>query len=547
MTFLPKIRVLKEVLGEEVIEKLYRLQVFTIILAVIEVAGISLLLPIIKLIGEDDDVVFLTLALTPLQAQLMLILVLITVVLFNLVGQAFVLRTASWIGGKLSERTFSATLNQNFSDIYKQPSSYWTNSIVNESARAAHQVIVPMVKLTGRFSFVLILIIVGNYHQPYLTNGFLLFLCLFYMAIFQYVRPRLSKSGKNISKTTEERIGLVANTYEALAELKIYRIEGEFKKIFREKAESFSNALGQSMILSALPRYIIEGFVGLIIGVAAIIMSLTQTSETDVASLVYLAVIFLRLLPASQETYQHIAALRTNWVALESCWRIISSNSSKRIKLESENDISGCSDRIELKIIKYGYPQTILKDIRLDFYRGELTTIVGESGCGKSTLIKILSGLILDYDGEVLLPESKIDCKKFKWSYVDQNVAILGNDLKYNITLGKPISENAFLDLINDCKLADTYKKIENMKKQKQDFELGNTLSGGERQRVAIARALCQQSDGYIFDEVTSALDVGTEQQMINAIKKYCMDKFCISVAHRPGFIEASSRKIVME
>ena len=70
----------------------------------------------------------------------------------------------------------------------------------------------------------------------------------------------------------------------------------------------------------------------------------------------------------------------------------------------------------------------------------------------------------------------------------------------------------------------------------------GINLSGGQKQRIAIARALYKGSKIIIFDEATNALDVDTEQALIDSIKKLSLDITIIFVTHRLSSLSFCNR-----
>ena len=64
--------------------------------------------------------------------------------------------------------------------------------------------------------------------------------------------------------------------------------------------------------------------------------------------------------------------------------------------------------------------------------------------------------------------------------------------------------------------------------------EAGSRLSGGQKQRIGIARAIASDSDIFVFDEVTSALDIKTEMQLIDNIRNGLTGKTVVMISHRP-------------
>ncbi|MDU8911922.1 ABC transporter ATP-binding protein [Aestuariicoccus sp. MJ-SS9] len=157
----------------------------------------------------------------------------------------------------------------------------------------------------------------------------------------------------------------------------------------------------------------------------------------------------------------------------------------------------------------YGGSVTALKDINLDFNRGELTSLLGPSGCGKTTLLKIIAGLLEPTKGEVAVngrpvtgpgPERAFVFQDFAlmpWATVLRNAAF-GLELQ-----GVPVKEreDRARHYVAEVGLAGFEDKYP------------HELSGGMRQRVGLARALAVDADVLLMDEPFSAVDEQTRRK----------------------------------
>ena len=77
--------------------------------------------------------------------------------------------------------------------------------------------------------------------------------------------------------------------------------------------------------------------------------------------------------------------------------------------------------------------------------------------------------------------------------------------------------------------------------------ERANAVSGGERQRILLARALLRNPKIFIFDESTSALDVNTEKEIMDNIRKFYPDATRIFITHRENCLELFDRVVFIE
>lgn len=182
--------------------------------------------------------------------------------------------------------------------------------------------------------------------------------------------------------------------------------------------------------------------------------------------------------------------------------------------------------------------QEVLKHINLDIPYGKKVGIVGETGSGKSVLLKTLVRIRDISDGSITIDGYDIKDYSLKnlrdmFSYVFQDVFLFSNTIESNIAFSKPEIEkrmvteaavqakaNHFIDA-----LADRYQTIVG--------ERGLGISGGQKQRISIARAFLKNAPVFILDDSTSALDVGTERELLRNIRENFSDKSVIITAHR--------------
>jgi len=177
-----------------------------------------------------------------------------------------------------------------------------------------------------------------------------------------------------------------------------------------------------------------------------------------------------------------------------------------------------------------------LKNICYNFKKNGKYAIVGQSGSGKSTLAKLMMGYYDNYDGNILISNHNIkDINREDlyslMSILHQNVFLLDDTLKNNITLYKSYTNDAYRSALKTANLLDVEGRLLYGSNTILG-EGGNTLSGGERQRVSIARSILKGSELLIMDEATSGLDNitahGIESSIINA-----KGMTCIFVTHR--------------
>ena len=168
-------------------------------------------------------------------------------------------------------------------------------------------------------------------------------------------------------------------------------------------------------------------------------------------------------------------------------------------------------------------------DVSFELYPGECFGLIGESGSGKSTLANLVAGLEKADSGAVYMEGSggRIDLlakgsRKLQKEYGQKRQMIFQNPrLSFNpaMTIGKGLEEalRYYTKLSKEERKKRALENLElvGLKKEYYDrhaFE----LSGGECQRAAIARALMIEPEFLICDEITSALDVSVQAQIMD-------------------------------
>jgi len=208
--------------------------------------------------------------------------------------------------------------------------------------------------------------------------------------------------------------------------------------------------------------------------------------------------------------------------------------------------------QIELNNISFRYaPNTpqVLRDISLRVEPGQKVALVGYTGSGKSTLGKLLLGLYLPTDGNILydgvcLQQFSFRALRSQLGVVMQEATLFSGSIRENIALTNP--EMNLEQIAHVASLAALHDDIMRMPMGYETYiaEGGSALSGGQRQRLALARALAQEPSILLLDEATSHLDVVTEQRVEQHLHALTCTR--IIIAHRLSTVRDADLILVM-
>lgn len=221
------------------------------------------------------------------------------------------------------------------------------------------------------------------------------------------------------------------------------------------------------------------------------------------------------------------------------------------------NGNGGTSDvAVELRNVCFRYPGSqgddILSGINLKVKKGETVAIIGSTGSGKSSLVSLIPRFYDAYSGEVVVDGMNVrdydlhDLRQ-KIGFVLQKAELFSGTVANNIRWG---NENASDDeVIRAAKIAQADEFITGFNDGYETMisEKGASLSGGQKQRVSIARAIVRHPEILIFDDSTSALDLGTEARLQNALRENLKGTTIIMIAQRIASVKNADRIAVLE
>ena len=216
-------------------------------------------------------------------------------------------------------------------------------------------------------------------------------------------------------------------------------------------------------------------------------------------------------------------------------------------------------DNLTVQGLTYLYPNSPngIQNFDLEFSAGSFTVVTGQIGAGKTTLLKALLGVLPIQSGQVCwngktITEPKNYFVPPRCAYTPQVPRLFSESLKDNILMG----------LSDDTELIDQAVRLGVMEEDLPTLDdgletivgpRGVKLSGGQMQRTAAARMFARRAELYVFDDLSSALDVETEQKLWERVFTTAdtadaqHQVTCLVVSHRRPALRRADQIVVLK
>lgn len=221
---------------------------------------------------------------------------------------------------------------------------------------------------------------------------------------------------------------------------------------------------------------------------------------------------------------------------------------------ENAHVLENVSGRITFNNFSFMYPDastTSLEGVSFEIQPGEIVGIVGKIGSGKTTLVNSLLRLYNVNEGTLFIDghdimHCDIHSVREAISYVPQDNFLFSDKVRNNIAFSNIALEYDKIELA--AKFAAVHENIIEFTEGYDTIsgERGVTLSGGQKQRVSIARAYIKEAPIMIMDDSVSAVDVKTEETILQNIKEKRNGKTTLVIASRVSTVMHMDKILVL-
>lgn len=459
--------------------------------------------------------------------------------------------TATAVKRYFQDRLFDRFLHSPFQFQADKRSAEWVRNVTIDCNALEGRFFMPLLVLLGEVIPALFIC-----SALFLVNAtaFLAAMGIFAVigaSIFLTTHRRLVRLGQAQQTADGHIVQLAQQAFHGLSELKIYNLKEWAQQRFQSFTNASRRAINEALFISLLPRFAFEIALYISLGLVFIFYTLNGTPLVQVAGeIMIFGAAAMRLLPSVSKVVSHLQALKHAKPA------IVAVTNTLLAPVEPEWPLGRKDEHLlkfrSISLVGVGFTYTgqdVLSSLDIKIVAGDKLAVMGASGSGKSTLINLILGLLPPTKGQVMLNKLPLAKREAQWwtciGYVPQEPFLMDANAITNIMLGN--------DGYTDEDVARAHELISRldlpnslMEKTNNIGEDGARLSGGQRQRIAIARALCRNPQVLILDEATSAMDLQTQERVIDVVSEYMKDRTVLMITHRAETLKYCNKVLTL-
>lgn len=318
-----------------------------------------------------------------------------------------------------------------------------------------------------------------------------------------------------------------------------------YKETFKQLQQSIFNLGKTQLMLNVSTAIFNTTIVVSVIGIGAL---LTLDGDLGAGKLMAVVTICASLIPASANLASLMLTISDAEISFDRISELTDMPPEDQA-IHAKN-VTEPIQKITMEAVSFRFPgrNEIISCASLEVAKGEIVGLVGESGSGKTTILNLLAQSYKPTSGVILVNGNALGLIPVKtWrsviSYIPQDIQIFNGTVEDNILLGDQ-GLNMELDAVLQL---DYYSRFLNSLPyglKTQIGEEGINLSGGQKQWVGIIRALIRKPQVILLDEITSAMDVLNEREVVSLLTMLKRDSYIIYVSHRVETLRTLSDRI---
>ncbi len=343
----------------------------------------------------------------------------------------------------------------------------------------------------------------------------------------------------------------VRQAMDGIKEIRVLGAERFFSDRIARNGDALCSAQASSNTISNSARYFLELAVVVFAVLVPLIASGTGASTVDMVPVI-------AIFGAGTMRLVTLFGLTTSTLTQMGFYRQVVHSLYNDLKQDApplQKNTSGqyAEDFLHISVKNLGFSYSaasspVLGTVDFKIERGDKLVLLGPSGAGKSTLVDLLLGILQPSRGSVDVTDSSgrlLGHSAAPYSvYLPQSTFLIDDTVRRNVALGQDDAQIDEVGLREALRRTHLLEVVESLP-QGLDTPVGDRgvrLSGGQRQRIAIARAFYLGRTVLFLDEATSAIDVKTEEAILNDLLLGADDLTVVLITHRVDIVHRFDR-----
>ncbi|MBL5771734.1 ABC transporter ATP-binding protein [Heyndrickxia sporothermodurans] len=487
--------------------------------------------------------------------------VLVLVLLFAYITDAFLTFLQSWLMAGVSQRIVKRLRSSLFKKLQKLPVSFFdtrthgelmsrlSNDIDNVSntiSQSTTQLMSGGIVLLGSLIMMLIL-------SPILTLATLITVPLVFL-----LTKTIAKKTRILFKNQQIQLGKlnghIEETISGIQVVKAFNHEDKAIEEFEEVNTKLKQVGLKAQIWSGFLMPLMNVISNLGFAIVAIVGGLLAVKSLITIGVIASFLTYSRQFGRPLNDLANIFNVLQSGVAgAERVFEILDEKEEIEDQAEAIT-LTNPKGNVHFENVSFGYrPDVpILKNVRFEAEIGSSTAFVGPTGAGKTTIVNLLTRFYDVTEGHIYLDGKDIreytrDSLRKCFGIVLQDTYLFSGTIKENIKYGKPDATDE--EVIAAARMANADLFIKKLPNQYETMlsENGGNLSQGQRQLLAIARVMLARPALLILDEATSSIDTRTELHIQDALLKVMNGRTSFIIAHRLNTVREADTIMVID
>ena len=455
--------------------------IITVLSAFAEVISVGAIIPVLTLIFSPNEILSflpkygfnILSGFSSDKVQILIILVFTFAVIVSISLRVLVIHLTNAFAFNFSARLSNQLLKGALSANYQFHIGGRSNemlSTLNKVQAIGNEIVAKVISGFASIVVSVVILLFLSFIDTWLTLIFISFIVSGYVMISMLQRRSLDRISKKMPDANDNRIKYLTESMDGIKDIMLFDLVDYYSDRFKFHNNRFFTSLAQSVTLSSVPRFFMEGVAIFAFGFISYFQKISGATGTEVLTLLgVFALSAQKLLPQAQMMYSSWASIKASTGMAADVFLMLKSlktvSRSKPSKLDFEKNIC-------LENVCYSYNAKapyIIKNVDLIIDKGDLVAVVGQSGSGKSSLINLIMALIVPTSGDIAVDDISMCWRTGSgwWrhiSHVSQNTFVHGGSFLENICFDKNqenIDQQRLDKIIEICELNEVVSQKE--------------------------------------------------------------------------------------